>query len=101
MRAVVGHSRGDAALDGSWLGVHGMVTDPSYRRQGLARRVLAALAEWGAEQGATTLWLHVETDNVPAIALYEGLGLRTAPRLPLLRGSVSHGVAHTTVSEGP
>src|SRR6478735_6110754 len=30
VRAVVGHSRGDAALDGSWLGVHGMVTDPSY-----------------------------------------------------------------------
>ena len=77
VQAVVGHSRGDAALDGSWLGVHGMVTDPAYRRQGLARRVLAALAEWGAEQGATTLWLHVETDNVPAIALYEGLGLRT------------------------
>ena len=77
VQAVVGHSRGDAALDGSWLGVHGMVTDPAYRRQGLARRVLAALAEWGAEQGATTLWLHVETDNVPAIALYEGVGLRT------------------------
>ena len=77
VRVVVGHSRGDAALDGSWLGVHSMVTDPSYRREGLARRVLAALAEWGAEQGATTLWLHVETDNVPAIALYEGLGLRT------------------------
>jgi ribosomal protein S18 acetylase RimI-like enzyme len=77
VRVVVGHSRGDAALDGSWLGVHSMVTDPSYRRQGFARRVLAALAGWGAEQGATTLWLHVETDNAPAIALYEGLGVRT------------------------
>ena len=76
VRAVVGHARGDAALDGDWLGVHGMVTDPSYRRQGLARRVLAALAEWGAEQGATTLWLHVETDNEAAVALYESLGLR-------------------------
>ena len=77
VRAVVGHARGEAALDGSWLGVHDMVTDPSYRRQGLAHRVLAGLAQWGAEQGATTLWLHVETDNVPAIAFYEGLGLRT------------------------
>jgi GNAT superfamily N-acetyltransferase len=77
VRAVVEHARGEAALDGSWLGVHSMVTDPPYRRQGLARRVLAALAEWGAEQGATTLWLHVETDNAPAVAFYEGLGLRT------------------------
>ncbi len=76
VRVEVGHASGDAALDGDWLGVHSMVTDPSYRRQGLARRVLAALAEWGAEQGATTLWLHVETDNAPAIALYESLGLR-------------------------
>ncbi len=76
VRAVVGQARGDAALDGDWLGVHGMVTDPSYRRQGLARRVLAALAEWGAEQGASTVWLHVETDNAPAVALYGSLGLR-------------------------
>jgi len=37
--------------------------------------VLSALLEWGAEQGATTLWLHVETGNDPAIALYETLGL--------------------------
>jgi GNAT superfamily N-acetyltransferase len=68
---------GEAALDGDWLGVHSMVTEPAHRRRGLARRVLAALAEWGAEQGATTLWLHVETDNPPARALYESLGLRT------------------------
>ena len=68
---------GHAALDDDWLGVHEMATDPGHRRQGLARRVLAALAEWGAEQGASTLWLHVETDNAPALALYGSLGLRS------------------------
>jgi len=66
---------GKAAVDGDWLGVHDLVVQPEHRRQGLARGVLAALLEWGAEQGATTVWLHVETGNDAAIALYESLGL--------------------------
>ena len=41
------------------------------RAGGLAGQVVDALLEWGAEQGATTAWLHVETDNEAAIALYE------------------------------
>jgi N-acetylglutamate synthase len=66
-----------ASIDGDWLGVHDLFVEPELRRRGLARAVMAALLEWGAEQGATTLWLHVETDNAPAIALYESLGLST------------------------
>jgi len=53
----------------------GYVIGKRHRRQGLATAVMAELVEWGAEQGATTLWLHVETGNDPAIALYETLGL--------------------------
>ena len=71
-RAVV--ATGRAALTGDWLGLHGLAVDPAYRRRGLATAVVAALLERGAEQGATTAWLHVETDNAPALALYEGLG---------------------------
>ncbi|WP_110181993.1 GNAT family N-acetyltransferase [Nocardioides solisilvae] len=67
-------ARGAAALDGDWLGVHRLHVDPSERRRGLATAVLAALLEWGAEQGATTAWLHVETQNAAALALYERLG---------------------------
>jgi N-acetylglutamate synthase len=70
-------ARGRAALDGDWLGVHGLATAPPYRRQGLGHQVLAELVDWGASLGATTVWLHVETDNAPAIALYESLGFRT------------------------
>lgn len=70
-------ARGRAALDGDWLGLHGLATAPPYRRRGLARQVLAELLDWGAAQGATTLWLHVETDNAPAVALYDALGFRT------------------------
>jgi ribosomal protein S18 acetylase RimI-like enzyme len=64
-----------AAVDGDWLGIHDLYVEPEHRRRGLARAVMATLLEWGAEQGATTLWLHVETDNGPAIALYEEMGL--------------------------
>lgn len=70
-------ARGRAALDGDWLGLHGLATAPPYRRRGWGRLVLAELVDWAAVQGATTAWLHVETDNAPALALYEGLGFRT------------------------
>lgn len=68
---------GEAALSGEWIGLHALIVDPALRRRGLARRVLAELLEWGAERGATTVWLHVEPDNTPALALYESIGLRT------------------------
>ena len=73
--AVEDQSHGNASVDGDWLGVHGLVVAPDARRRGLARAVMGTLLEWGAEQGATTVWLHVETDNAPAIALYESIGL--------------------------
>ncbi|HYG92165.1 MAG TPA: GNAT family N-acetyltransferase [Nocardioides sp.] len=68
-------ARGEAAVDGDWLGIHSLEVAPAHRRQGLATAVTAELLEWGAEQGATTVWLHVETDNAPALAFYDGLGL--------------------------
>ncbi len=65
-----------AAVDGDWLGVHGLHVRPEHRGEGHATALMAALLSWGAEQGATTVWLHVEIDNAPALALYEGLGFR-------------------------
>ena len=72
-----GTARGGASLDGDWLCLHSLVVDPDHRRRGLARQVLAELLDWGASRGARTAWLHVESDNAPALALYEGLGFRT------------------------
>jgi N-acetylglutamate synthase len=72
--AEVGSAR--AAVDGDWLGLHGLVVEPGHRRRGHAAALMTELLEWGAERGATTVWLHVETDNQPALALYGGLGFR-------------------------
>jgi GNAT superfamily N-acetyltransferase len=68
---------GRAALDGDWLGLHDLQVSAAQRRRGLGLAVLDRLLEWGAEQGATTAWLHVETDNEPASTLYESLGFAT------------------------
>lgn len=74
---VAGRAEGQAAVDGDWVGLFGLTVEPAYRRQGLATAVLAELLAWAAEQGARTAWLHVETGNDAAIALYEGLGFET------------------------
>lgn len=68
---------GRAVVDGDWLGLHELHVAPDHRRQGLAIAIVDRLLEWGAEQGATTVWLHVETENAPALALYESLGFAT------------------------
>ena len=70
-------ARGSATYGRDWLGIHGLEVDPDHRRRGLGTAALAALLDWGGERGATTAWLHVETDNEAGLALYERLGFRT------------------------
>ena len=59
------------------LAPRGIEVAPEHRRQGLARTVMAALLEWGAERGATTAYLQVLGHNAPALALYDGMGFTT------------------------
>lgn len=73
----LGVAGGRAALEDDWLGLHEVRVAPGQRREGHATRVVAGLLAWGAERGATTAWLHVESDNDAAIALYDRLGFRT------------------------
>jgi GNAT superfamily N-acetyltransferase len=63
-----------AAVDGDWVGLHGVTVDATHRRRGLATAVVAELLDWAAEQGALTAWLHVETENPGAQAFWEALG---------------------------
>jgi GNAT superfamily N-acetyltransferase len=75
--ASVPGARGFAAYADDWVGFRGIEVAPGHRRQGLARTVMAALLEWGAEHGATTAYLQVLGHNAPALALYEGMGFTT------------------------
>lgn len=63
-----------ARLDGDWLGIFGLTVDPAHRRRGIGSALLSELLGWGAEQGALTAWLHVETANPEGQAFWEALG---------------------------
>jgi ribosomal protein S18 acetylase RimI-like enzyme len=65
---------GVAAVDGDWVGFRSIAVAPERRREGLGLAVMAALVERAAEEGATTAYLQVLGDNVPALSLYERLG---------------------------
>lgn len=67
---------GEATFDRDWLGLYAVHVEPDHRRRGHATTVIRELLEWGAELGGSTAWLHVETDNEPALRLYGGLGFR-------------------------
>lgn len=55
--------------------VNSVVTDPAFRRQGLARKAVTGVLTWAQERyGATGACLAVVADNAPARALYRGLG---------------------------
>jgi GNAT superfamily N-acetyltransferase len=63
------------ALHAGMLCYESVITDPRYRRKGLAGRVIAALAAWARDSGAIGVCLQVEASNAPARALYAGFGL--------------------------
>lgn len=50
---------------------------PAHREKGVGRMMLTALMERLKQAGAESVTLEVRKSNIPAIALYEGLGFRT------------------------
>ena len=65
-------------VEAGWLGLFNVVTLPAYRRQGAARALLAALADWAARHGAGNAYLQVMERNTAAQALYARVGFTTA-----------------------
>ena len=65
------------AIHDGFLMCESVITGPTWRKRGYARRALATLLAWGAEQKVHTACLQVQADNTSAISLYGGLGLRT------------------------
>ena len=69
---------GRAVLDGHWVGLLDVGTQPGARRQGASRAIVATLLDWARWQGATRAHLAVEEANEHALALYKSLGFTTA-----------------------
>ena len=51
-----------------------LAVHPAYRRQGIARSLLREAQEYAEAHDLARLTLEVRASNVPAIALYEGMG---------------------------
>ena len=64
------------ALHSGLLCYESVITDSNSRRRGYSRRIIAAVAAWAKDQGATGACLEVESDNLPARALYSAVGLK-------------------------
>lgn len=60
--------------------LHAVEVRSAYRRQGAARHLLRAAANWASDQGATTLALFVTEKNTPARALYSAAGMTEVGR---------------------
>jgi ribosomal protein S18 acetylase RimI-like enzyme len=68
---------GRAEMGDAMVGLYDVVTLPASRRQGWGSEIVRGLVGWAVARGATSAFLQVEEANVPAVALYEGLGFRT------------------------
>lgn len=62
------------SVGGGWAGVTAVEVDPAYRRRGLARVLLGAVARWGWSRGALSTYLQTAETNTAAQALYGSAG---------------------------
>ncbi len=53
---------------------------PEFRRQGVARELLARIEGSATAAGVELIWLHVDAENAGAIRLYEARGFRCEGR---------------------
>ncbi|NHI90274.1 MAG: GNAT family N-acetyltransferase [Candidatus Thorarchaeota archaeon] len=69
---------GFGVVEGKWLGLFNIAVHPSMRGRGVAIAINTALAKWAHNLGARSAYLQVETENLPALKLYEKLGFQYA-----------------------
>ena len=84
--AVIQRVPGPATPDGRWGYVQWMVTEPTFRRQGLAREVFEAILSWLEERGVVNVELHATPTGEP---LYRSFGFAD-PFSPELRRIGKH-----------
>jgi predicted GNAT family acetyltransferase len=62
-----------------WTEISAVCTDPAFRGEGLATRLMHAVA-YGIRERGETPFLHAAAGNTGAIRLYESLGFRLRRR---------------------
>ncbi|MEW2251061.1 MULTISPECIES: GNAT family N-acetyltransferase [unclassified Streptomyces] len=75
-----------------WTEISAVCTDPAFRGQGLAGRLIRAVAHGIRERGETP-FLHTGAQNTNAIRLYEALGFRLRRRTAFLEARVPDDLA--------
>ncbi|MEV4336866.1 GNAT family N-acetyltransferase [Streptomyces sp. NPDC049590] len=73
-----------------WTEISAVCTDPAFRGQGLAARLIRAVAHGIRERGETP-FLHTSAGNTGAIRLYESLGFRLRRRTVFLEARTPQG----------
>jgi GNAT superfamily N-acetyltransferase len=76
------HPPGPGNLSGRVGYIMNLVTDPRYRRRGIARRVMQVMINWLADQGVQVMALHATEVGRP---LYEELGFADSNEMRLSR----------------
>lgn len=65
---------GFGVVEDKWLGLFNIAVHPTMRGRGVAMALNTALARWGHQRGARSAYLQVESENLPALKLYDKLG---------------------------
>ena len=71
---IVGY--GGVAISEESADIHTVAVIKEYRRQGIAKRLMARLERWAKENGATKILLEMRVGNSEAKPLYLALGYR-------------------------
>ena len=72
------------------VGVFNMHTHPGFRRQGMARTILHAIAQWGKQLAATQMYLQVMIQNAEALNFYKQVGFVTLYDYHFRKGATAH-----------
>ena len=67
---------GGIAVSGESADIHNIAVVEEFRRQGIARRLIARLERWAKDQGVSEILLEMRVGNAEARPLYQSLGYR-------------------------
>ena len=68
------------AANGESADIHNVAVQSGYRRQGIARRLIARLERWAHDQGANSALLEMRVGNDEALPLYQSRGYKEISR---------------------